>query len=486
MVDYSQANYIFNNNGVVVPDTSDIQETIQGEYQEALGSDLSLEESTPQGRLIDIETTARINTIGYNSTVANVLINIYQSSGQALDAWGANFGIYRYSATSSQVTATVTGVINTVITKGSQAQDVNGILWDAENDIIIGITGTATGTFICSQTGKIELGIGELDKIVASGTLGIDGWETITNNAVAVLGSNIESDNSFRERIINGIFGGSALFGNYKSAIMKVPNVTAAYTYDNPEGTNKILDTITIPPHSVYNCVQGGNSYDVAKALYEIKSAGCGWCGNTNIVVTDETYDTQNTVIYQIPTEVNFKVSANITSNNNSSSSLSDDVTNIIVSYFAGEIDNYAKPGIRGTVDPFILATVIQSQINDITINELKVGLVTATNHAIPSIIKASVTNGITWASINTSTFATAISSTNGNYIFTYDGTNWKLNSNTVVLSNYGITATGTPITNDKISVLFSNGSFSTNPIQVYASEIPTISTSNITVTING
>ena len=60
------------------------------------------------------------------------------------------------------------------------------------------------------------------------------------------------------------------------------------------------------------------------------------------------------------------------------------------------------------------------------------------------------------------------------------------MNNNTITLSDYGITITGTPITNDKVTVLFSTGELSQSPIQIYADEVPAIDRTNITVTING
>ena len=486
MADYLNANYIYGINGVVIPDASTVQTDVQNEWLEAFDNDISLEESTPQGRAIDIETTARINTLGFNATMANVLINISKATGLVLDAWGANFGVYRKGATASQVSVSVSGVANTIITAGSQALDNAGILWNCESDIIIGINGTASGTFICSQTGAIALGVGELTTIVASGTLGIDGWETITNNVSAVVGSAQESDGSFRARILESIFSGSALFGNYKSAVMKVENVTAAYTYDNPKGNSLILDNVTIPAHSVYVCVQGGSAADIAYALYKIKSAGAGWAGSTSVVVTDPDYGTNNTVSFDVVTSVSFAATVNVTSDLNTSATLSDDIKNVIINYFSGQYEDYPKPSIRGKVDPFVVATVVKSQISGITINNLEIGLTTATNHAVTGIIKASVNRGIEWASVNAATFASEVSSTNGNYIFTYDGSNWKLNNVTKTLSDYGITVTGTPISGDKITVLYSNGNLSTSSIQVYASEIPVISENDITVVING
>lgn len=480
-------NYIFGENGIIIPDTADIQETVQNEYRQALGQDLSLEESTPQGRLIDVETTARQYVINFNAQIANILINISMSSGSALDAWGANFDIPRNGATASTVSVLVTGRPDTVIPANAQAATDNGIIWLNESEIVIDETGQATGTFICSQTGPIELGIGELTTIVAGSITGVNGWETITNTAVAELGATKESDASYKLRILESLFIGSALFGNYASAVRKVANVKDVYVKENPYGTNLILDDITIPAHSVFACVEGGNSYDVAYALYSVKSAGAGWAGNTTVTITDKDFDTVNTVIYNIPTVTPFVIEINIVNTLNTSNNLQSEIQNIVIDYFNGiyTANGYKAPGIRGEVSPFTIASLLTNKYPGIAISGIKVGLVTPKAHAVADIIKASTTGGIIWASVTTDTFATKVTA-NGKYNFKYNGTNWTLGTDTVNLSEYGITVTGNPITNDIISILYSSGDLSQNPIKLFATETPGISIENIQVNIDG
>lgn len=479
-------NYTFGENGVIIPDTVDILETVQEEYRNALGSDLILEESTPQGRLIDTETTARRATIDFNATVANTLINISLATGTALDAWAANFDISRNGATASRVLVTVTGVPDTVIPANSEASTSDGVIWLAESEIIISDDGSATGTFICSNTGAVELGINELTNIVASSTTGINGWETITNTSPADVGSSRESDTSLKARLLESIFSGTALFGNYASACYKVENVLDVYAYDNPNGYELPLDNITIPAHSVYVCVNGGNSEDVAYALYEVKSAGCGWCGNTSVSVTDKTYNTMSTVTYQIPEQVALKITVDITSFNNSSANLEELITNTIINYFDNvyQSSTVSKVGIRSLISPFIIGTVINSQVSDIQTLQIQIGLVTPTPHAVASVKKISVTEGTEWASVNSSTFASKVT-TNGTYNFVYNGTDWQLNAENVTLSNYGISIIGTPITGDVITIVYADGELSGQPINLFANETPIISAENITVNIN-
>ena len=73
------------NTGVIVPDTADVKTQVQNEFKEALGQDLSLEDSTPQGRLIDAETIARKAVLTNNAQIANQL-NPNTASGVYLDA----------------------------------------------------------------------------------------------------------------------------------------------------------------------------------------------------------------------------------------------------------------------------------------------------------------------------------------------------------------------------------------------------------------
>lgn len=57
-----------------------------------------------------------------------------------------------------------------------------------------------------------------------------------------------------------------------------------------------------------------------------------------------------------------------------------------------------------------------------------------------------------TTVSLDGATFKTQIN-TGGIYVFNYDGTNWKLNDNTVTLTTYGLTVTGTVADDDSITV---------------------------------
>lgn len=384
------ANYTYlDNAGIVVPDTSDIKETIQTEFQNALGLELSLEDSTPQGRLIDIETDARAGIIENNALIAN-LFNIKMAYGIALDALGANFGLERQAATSSSVTATITGVANTVIPAGSQAATQAGDLFYAENNITIPVGGSVTATFLSVEKGAIPCPANSLTKII-DGTFG---WETITNADAAVLGQVKESDASFKSKFDNnGLFTGASILEDYKNELSKVENVISSFVYDNGTNSTITYDTVSIAPHSVYACVDGGTNADVAYALFRRKSTGSAWAGTgVTQTVQDSVYGVNYTVKFDRPTNVSIYYSVTYDVGTNSSSNPDEAITNAILEYtntlqVGGDVlplqvayaINQAVPGIRLT--SLQLGTTSGSlSTNDITIRINQVAKTTSVN----------------------------------------------------------------------------------------------------------
>ena len=365
------ANYTYiTSSGTVVADTADIKETVQKEFKQALGEDISLEDSTPQGRLIDIETTARAAVVENNALVAN-LFNVMLSYGIFLDAMLANFGMYREGATASRVSVKITGQKGTVIPSGSQASTSNGIVFYAENDLTIGEDGSVQGTFLSLELGAIACAAGELNKII-DGTFG---WETISNIAPAVLGTDRESDAHFKQRFLNsGLFTGKALLENYYSSILGVENVQSAFVYDNYTNDNIIYDTVSILPHSIYCCVDGGTDEDVANAIFAVKSSGCGYTGDVSVQIKDKWFGALYSVKFNRPEIVDIYISISVDRGTSASTELEESIKNSVLSFANGEIAGYTGLNIGVNVSPFEIAAGINALIPGITVKNLKVG----------------------------------------------------------------------------------------------------------------
>lgn len=359
------SNYTYlDNSGIIVPDTSTIKENVQTEYQNALGLELSLEDSTPQGRMIDIETDARSQVVENNALVAN-LFNIRMSYGLALDALGANFGLERQAATSSSVVATVTGTYGTVIPAGAQASTQAGYIFYAENNITIPENGTTTGTFLSVDKGEIPCPVGSLTKII-DGTFG---WETITNADAATLGQVQESDASFKQKFNNnGLFTGSSILEDYKNELSKVENVISSFVYDNGSNQTITYDTVSIAPHSVYACVDGGNDYDVAYALFRRKSAGSGWAGtDVTQTVQDSVYGVDYQVSFDRPDVITIYYNCEFEVGTSSASDPEQAVADAILNY-----TNTLKVG--DDVLPLQVAYAINQAVSGISLTRLQLG----------------------------------------------------------------------------------------------------------------
>lgn len=356
--------------GVIVPDTSDLKDDITEEFKESLGADMNTTPSTPQGVLISGETLARSNVVRSNSLIAN-MFNITQAYGKALDALGAMFGLFREGATSSSVLATITGISGTVIPANSQASTAKGVIFYLENTVIIPESGTVQAIFLSQEKGEIACAIGELNKIV-DGTFG---WETITNEAPAVLGTPQESDESFKARFPDGIFTGKSLLEDYASSLGKVENINSSYVYDNYTSETITIDGVSIAPHSLYSCVDGGTDEDVANALFRVKSSGCGYTGNTSVTVTDPTWGNPYVVKFDRPEQILIDVKVTVSQEAATETDLQQAIIDTILAYAAGTVPTVQGLKVNIDVSPFEIAGALSCSLPSISVKQVEVAV---------------------------------------------------------------------------------------------------------------
>ena len=143
------------NTGTIIPDTATTRDEVIEEYQGVFGQDLITDDESPEGVLINAETTSRQSVARNNATLANQ-INPNLAGGPFLDAIWALTGGQRVTATRTTVIATVTGVANTVIPVGSQASTTGSDLFETVTQVTIPAGGTLTGVdFRSVETGPV-------------------------------------------------------------------------------------------------------------------------------------------------------------------------------------------------------------------------------------------------------------------------------------------------------------------------------------------
>lgn len=353
--------------GLILPDTDSVKAEVQAKFREALGNDLSLEDSTPQGRLIDAITQMRMEVLRTCAAIANV-INPNLSYGSYLDAICALTGCVRRAATRSTVIATLGGTEGTVIPAGSLAETIAGDVFYSENEVTIGETGTVEAVFLSQETGEIPCAEGALTTIQTT----VLGWETITNANAAVLGRNEESDTDLKVRRLETLYNGRGFIGDVQSRLSNIDNVRSYIVRQNNKNKNININNITLKPHSVYACVYGGTDQDVAMALYNSVPAGCDYTGNTTVTVTDPYNQQEYEVSFDRPSVIQIDVKVYI-KKDTGTGDVTGAVKQAVVDYENGLVANIKGLSIGVNVSPFEIASAINIEVPGVFVNQVQI-----------------------------------------------------------------------------------------------------------------
>lgn len=372
--------------GVIVPDTSTVLAEVEAEFRTALGPDLVTSPNTPQGALIVAEVLARTGVIGNNAALANQ-INPNLAAGVFLDAIWALTGGQRLAATRSVVPdAILGGIVGTVIPAGSQASIADGTLFETVSAVTIGAGGTALVTFQAVDPGPVAVNVGALNQIVT----GILGWDTVTNPTAATLGRDEESDFASRQRRKDTLsLQNVALPEAITSALLDTPNVKSLVFRENVTSSPLTVESITLVPHSIYVCVDGGTDAAVASTLLANKSLGCAWNGSTIVSVVEPTSGQAYDVKFDRPTSVG--VAARVTVRNPSGIvDVQAAVRKAVLDYAAGLIDGESGFVVGADVSPFEIGGAVARQLPSLFVTKCEVattpGLVWALDNIVITI----------------------------------------------------------------------------------------------------
>lgn len=295
-----------NTTGAVVADTASHLSDVQSEYQEAFGADIDLSPSTPQGLLISAEVLSRDGIARNNATLANQ-INPNLAGGIFLDAIWALTGGGRVAATRSTVTATLNGLVGVTVPSGSKVKTTAG----DEFQLIDPVALPGDGNFESVEYGEIAAPSGTLTEIVDS----VLGWDTVTNAADATLGTETQSDNLARIQRRNTLaLMGATISEAITSGLNYLEGVSSVAFRENTTNASAVIDGITIPAHSIWACVYGGDATEIATVLMLRKSSGAGYTGTQTVSVTDPYSGQVYTVKFDRPSVIQFFVRVTIKS----------------------------------------------------------------------------------------------------------------------------------------------------------------------------
>lgn len=301
------------NTGVVSPDTADVLAEVSAEWKSAFGEDLVTTPDTPQGVLITQEALARSQVAENNAQIANQF-NPNLSGGIFLDALCALVGeIERRPAMPSVIVdASIGGIAGTFIPSGSLARSQDGNLWATNYDVTIGVDGTAQVRFVCTVNGPIACLPGDLFEPLSS----VLGWESVTNTNAAVLGVTEQSDAELLYlRRVTLARKGISTRNAQQSNLNAIETVTSTTFRENIGNTTAVIDGVTMVPHSVWSCVDGGSNLEVAETLLRVKTDGAAWNGAVTVNVTDPNSGQVYPVKFDRPTYINPTIKVTVRQN---------------------------------------------------------------------------------------------------------------------------------------------------------------------------
>lgn len=244
-------------NGVVIPETDNIKESVENVFKTAFGEGFSVEPETPQGRIIEAITLMFMDVLRVCAVNANGF-NPSQAVGTYLDNIGALFGVARN---------------------------------------------------------------GDIDSI-------------------------------FREKIVQSNSAGSGYAAALRRALSQVNGVESVCVLDNgyaypvalPSGGE---NAIAVSPHSVFICVNGGDDAEVADAIFNNLSAGCGMESSSEFGtlverdVTDESTQTTKSIKFYRPELKSVSFTATVRDNIYTGNDIVTDTQSAIREFVSGHSTNY-------------------------------------------------------------------------------------------------------------------------------------------------
>lgn len=340
-------------NGLLVPDVSDVLAGRLTDMATALGGGASQSLSSPQGQIAQSDTEIIAQEYDKLLCLFNQ-VNPDYARGRFQDGIGQIYFMNRISAQGTVVTATCIGQVGTTIPAGSSAVDTSGYIYQSIDNAIIPSGGSVDVQFVNATTGPIPCAAGALNQIYRA----VSGWDSITNVSPGVVGVDVESRIAFETRRRQSVARNSRnQDASTLSALLATSGVLDAYVWSNRTATTVNQGTTNFPVlgHSIYICVYGGTDSDVAEAIFNTYNPGANLNGDTTYTVYDNVNYTAPYPSYDMqwqkatPTRVYFNVE--LDSSLNPPSDINQQVKTMIASVFNGGYEGIGKARIGATIN---------------------------------------------------------------------------------------------------------------------------------------
>ncbi|MED4933985.1 baseplate J/gp47 family protein [Heyndrickxia coagulans] len=268
-------------NGFSKETYSDLIDEMEAKAKELFGEDINTKAYTPLGIILRIFAWFLSILWDNNERVYNSRF-IKKAEGIQLDYHGGNRNLPREPATNSYTTLQFTGVPGYLIETGREFTTKSNIYFMLIEDVTLDSSGNGSGQAVSVETGS--------NNNVAANTITeqaepVEEIYTVTNPVPATGGTDRESDDNYKKRLLQANEGGGKSTANAViSALLNVPGVQSATAVFNK---TMAVDADGNPPKSIHAYVLGGTKEDIAEALFNSVSGTSQTVGQQEVTVTD-------------------------------------------------------------------------------------------------------------------------------------------------------------------------------------------------------
>lgn len=260
---------------------------LQAILRSIFGDDIDLDPDSMDGQIVGIlaESISNLDQLAEDTWNA---FNPEAASKASLSRLVQINGLRRIPGAHSTMTVTCVGQPGTVIPVGALVKNTNtGAVFKSTQAITIPESGEAEAPYVSTEMGVL---------LSPAGTLKMDtavyGWQSAHNKADAIPGRDEETDSELRIRrrystAVSSVGSTDSLYATLSS----LDGVVQARVFENR--TDHDDPATGIPRHGTYCVVYGGQSEQIAKAIWDTAGAGSPLHGAITVPVTDSQGVTQ-------------------------------------------------------------------------------------------------------------------------------------------------------------------------------------------------
>lgn len=301
-------------NGLVTQSLDEIITDLTDKFKAIYGIDTNIEQNSPDGQFINLIAQEKKDILDFATQIYNNLdvdraIGIpqqilYKLNGLVIKSYTYSFCYVNVTCTQPVNLMGLDDDIENADGTGYTVSDTNGNRWIlAESQSLE--AGTHLLNFRSADLGPIN-SLPNTITVMETILAGVSGVNNPANNYITGLKG--ESSSEYRTRRNKMMSVPSQGFNDsIESQLMNLNNVTQAKVYDNRED-----ETIhEIPPHAVWVIVEGGNSDEIGKVVYNNIPPGIPMKGDQTVNILRPNGETA-VVKYDYPEAENLYIKGNV------------------------------------------------------------------------------------------------------------------------------------------------------------------------------